>query len=346
MKKTKTNLLFAEFINASGYQERILQAIVHYSSLSSDVNVLNLCVRMHGDLFILLTDNILSKNLHLTEENQNPSPKETLHHFQSSMKLVEYLLKMNLHTEYLIKTVTKLINLIYQYAQLLHEEILKKTNLTIDYPRVNLTQMKEPTQKRAVPLFFLDDQSLQIDEFQTPVFSLDFRRIDRCTELIKDGHQKIFEKKYPEALELFLKAANYNATAEVLTLIGWSYSLTGNIPKAREYCLKAIKIDPDFGPPYNDMGNYLLTENRLDESLKWFDLAKKCRNYQHREYPFINAGKAYINKKEFEKALMEFEKALTFTPYNKELTETINRLKSSLKHTTNSVTFLEDAPLQ
>ena len=143
MKTTKTNLLFAEFINAAGYQERILQAIVHYSSLSSDVNVLNLCVKMHDDLFILLTDNILCKGFYLAEESQNPSPRETLSHFQSSMKVIEYLLKMNLHTDYLTKTVTKIINLIYQHAQLLHEEIIKKTNLTIDYPRVNLTQMQD-----------------------------------------------------------------------------------------------------------------------------------------------------------------------------------------------------------
>jgi Tfp pilus assembly protein PilF len=156
------------------------------------------------------------------------------------------------------------------------------------------------------------------------------QRFKRYEDMIKDGHEAVFYKDHARALDCFTKALNYRDTAEVLTLLGWAHSLLGQLDKAKSYCLKAIQKDPDYGPPYNDLGSYLLAEGQVEESLKWFDLAKRSLNYQNREYPYINSGRAYMTKKNLHQALEEFSKALTLAPYHDDLHKTVEKLKKSL----------------
>ncbi len=159
---------------------------------------------------------------------------------------------------------------------------------------------------------------------------LEQQREKKYQQMIHEGHEGIFHKDYPKALEAFQKALNYQESAEILTLIGWVQSLMGQIDKAKAYCLRAIQKDPDYGPPYNDLGSYFLTEGQIDESLKWFEMAKKSLNYQNREYPYINCGRAFMTKKDLPRALDEFSKALTIAPYHEDLHKTVEKLKKSL----------------
>jgi Tfp pilus assembly protein PilF len=163
------------------------------------------------------------------------------------------------------------------------------------------------------------------------VTSIQWRREKKYKEMLKKGHEAIFKKDHQKGLEAFVRAINYQETAEALTLIAWAHSLTGNITEAKTYCLKAIRKDGSYGPPYNDLGSYLLNEGNIEESLKWFELAKKCPNYQNREYPYINAGRAYMSARKYEKALEEFSKALALAPYHEELHQTVEKLKKSLR---------------
>jgi Tfp pilus assembly protein PilF len=139
------------------------------------------------------------------------------------------------------------------------------------------------------------------------------------------------EKLHEQSLEAFYRAKNYKNTAEVNTLIAWCYSFKSDFSKAKNYCLKAIAIDPEYGPPYNDFGNYLLSEGEVDESFKWFELAKRAPNYQNREYPYINTGRAYMLKEKYSEALREFSYALILAPYHFELHETVKKLRSNLE---------------
>jgi tetratricopeptide (TPR) repeat protein len=183
-----------------------------------------------------------------------------------------------------------------------------------------------------IPLFKLTKENLKRFESNGlgSIGSLEWQRDKKYDQLLHEGHESVFDKDYDRALEKFSKALNYKETAEILTLVGWVYSLTGKLDKAKSYCLKAIQKDGDYGPPYNDLGTYLLTEGQTEESLKWFELAKKAVNYQNREYPYINSGRAYMTLKNLPKALEEFSKALTLAPYHEELHNTVERLKKSI----------------
>lgn len=330
MEKTQKNILFAEFINSAKYLERILQGIVHFSPLAGNTQVRELCTKLYHELFGFLEEFIINSNFSSDERSLGPEPKEVFEEYQQVVKLIEAMIRLNLSSNYSTKAIVDLINLLYRYSNSLHNEVMLNSNLIIDYPRVNLTQLEQGDEGTA-PNFSLNSEHILKANNQDKVISLDFKRADKYQDLIKEGHRQIYEKNYERAQDYFEMAANLKETAEVLTLLGWSHYLSGDIPLAKDYCLKAIKIDPDFGPPYNDMGSYLLSEGKTDESLKWFSLAKNCSNYQHREYPYINSGRAYVDKKEYVKALGEFEKAFSFAPYNEELKGTIDKIKKSLK---------------
>lgn len=203
-----------------------------------------------------------------------------------------------------------------------------------DQEEVSIAKDKETLEEetKVIAHFYLpiDDFFKARDLGLNIVEVVEHQRMKRYEDKIQEGHEAIFHKEHAKALEAFLKAQNYQDSAEVLTLVGWSYSLLGQLDKAKSYCLKAIQKDPEYGPPYNDMGSYLLAEGQTEESLKWFDLAKRAINYQNREYPFINAGRAYMTKKDLTKALEEFSGALSLAPYHEELHKTVEKLKKSL----------------
>ena len=201
----------------------------------------------------------------------------------------------------------------------------------------NQEEEKDISEDAIIPLFKLTKENLT--RFKSnglgSIGSLEWQRDKKYDQLLHEGHESVFDKDYDKALDKFTKALNYKETAEILTLVGWVYSLSGKLDKAKSYCLKAIQKDGDYGPPYNDLGTYLLTEGQTEESLKWFELAKKAVNYQNREYPYINSGRAHMTLKNLPKALEEFSKALTLAPYHEELHNTVERLKKSIHKSEN-----------
>ena len=192
------------------------------------------------------------------------------------------------------------------------------------------------------PLFYLDanrvsefveqakfkDRSYQLN--YAGLSSLDGQREKKYDEYLSLGHKFVSQEDYEKALIHFEKAKSLFESAEILTLIGWVYSLQHQMDKAKTYCLQAIRKNPDYGPPYNDLGTYLLNQGEVEESLRWFDLAKKCPEYQNREFPFINSGRAHMAKKDYELALQEFTQAMRIAPYNEKLQETVEKLKKAI----------------
>lgn len=55
-------------------------------------------------------------------------------------------------------------------------------------------------------------------------------------------------------------------------------------------CLKAIRLDPDYGNPYNDIGSYLIALNQPAESVRWFERALRAARYESRVLPWFNLG--------------------------------------------------------
>ena len=107
---------------------------------------------------------------------------------------------------------------------------------------------------------------------------------------------------YPHAIELYTRSIEACPTAEAYTFRGWSRSFLGDYGRAIADCLEAIKVDPDFGNPYNDIGAYLIEQGKWDESIPWFHKAMEAPRYEARPYPHFNLGRVYEHRNDWQRA--------------------------------------------
>ena len=350
--KSINSLLLAEFYSARGYLDRLLFAFIDLESIHlTPKGKIQLQKLNHdsGDFICHHFSELQLNNVgHTFEMSQFKNQINFFHQF------IESLIKLPVSSDKVNSNVIEYINLLYRNAYEIHHFIISVTNLEIQLPRTGLTEIemitkikkpieKEGENKTSVPLFYLDHKSvieisLQESVIKSPLAFLNIKREEKYDHYIHRGHFFISQKNYQDAIVHFFKARNYKDTAEVLTLIAWSYSLLNNTTEAKKYCMKAIQKDTHYGPAYNDFGNYLLNEGQIQESLEWFERAKRAHNYENREYPYINAGRAYIILKQYEEGLNEFSLALTLAPHHQELHETIAKLRNNLDHEPHSPT--------
>jgi Tfp pilus assembly protein PilF len=77
---------------------------------------------------------------------------------------------------------------------------------------------------------------------------------------------------------------------------------------------QAIRVDPDYGNPYNDIGVYLIDLGRPDEAIPWLKKALHAKRYCCYQYPHFNIGRVLLLKGRVAEAKRWFESALAYEP--------------------------------
>jgi Tfp pilus assembly protein PilF len=137
---------------------------------------------------------------------------------------------------------------------------------------------------------------------------------EEALELWRLGTARLLAGSLEEAVALFTQSLETHPTAEAYTFRGWAYSFEGRLEEAIEECRKAIATDPSFGNPYNDIGCYLMQQDRLDDAVTWFEQAKRAPRYEPRHFPYLNLGRLRAARGEVDEAVHEFEGALSENP--------------------------------
>ena len=120
------------------------------------------------------------------------------------------------------------------------------------------------------------------------------------------------------------------ATAEAHTFLGWTLSFQGHLDAAIAECLRAIEVDPDFGNPYNDIGVYLMQQDKLEEALPWLERAKRAARYEPRQFPFMNSARIHMKRGRWWDALREFEAAVRVAPTDTSAHQALHSLRARL----------------
>jgi Tfp pilus assembly protein PilF len=155
-------------------------------------------------------------------------------------------------------------------------------------------------------------------------------RRERATDLWQEAYRRQMKGELDRAIELYKRSLEAWPTAEAHTFLGWTYSFQGRIEEATAECLKAIEVDPDFGNPYNDIGCYLMQQDKLDEAIPWLEKAKQAPRYEPRQFPFMNLGRIYLRQRRWWDALREFEAAVRLAPDDAELRRALHSLRARL----------------
>ncbi len=138
--------------------------------------------------------------------------------------------------------------------------------------------------------------------------------VQRATELWQRAYVHQMKGDLEQAIALYRESIAVHPTAEAHTFLGWTFSFQGRIDDATHECLRAIEIDPDFGNPYNDIGVYLMQQDKLDEAIPWLEKAKSARRYEPRQFPFMNLGRVYLRQGRWQAALRELAGAVRVAP--------------------------------
>src|SRR5437667_11800616 len=152
----------------------------------------------------------------------------------------------------------------------------------------------------------------------------------RATKLWREAYRYQIGGKLDRAIELYQRSIEVYPTAEAHTVLGWAMSFQGRLEEATQECLRAIEIDAEFGNPYNDIGVYLMQQDKLDESISWLEKAKQAKRYEPRQFPFMNLGRIYIRQGHWWKALREFEGAVAAAPGDAEARKALHGLRAKL----------------
>ena len=136
---------------------------------------------------------------------------------------------------------------------------------------------------------------------------------------------------YQRAIESFRVSIAARPTAEAHTFLGWSLSHIGRIDDAIAQCRIAIRIDPDFGNPYNDIGVYLMTLGKSAEAVPWFEKAIAAKRYCCYQFPHFNLGRVLLEQGKLREAQRRFERALEFDPYYLPALQALELMKQYLR---------------
>ncbi len=152
----------------------------------------------------------------------------------------------------------------------------------------------------------------------------------RATELWREAYRYQIGGKLDRAIELYRDSIEVYPTAEAHTFLGWAMSFQGRLAEATQECLRAIEIDSEFGNPYNDIGVYLMQQDKLDESISWLEKAKQAKRYEPRQFPFLNLGRIYIRQGRWWQALHELEAAVRLAPRDVRAAKILHGLRARL----------------
>jgi len=154
---------------------------------------------------------------------------------------------------------------------------------------------------------------------------------ERALELIERAMKHQLAREFDDAIKLYKESIAVYPTADAHTYLGWAYSFLGRLNEAIAQCEIAIQLDPEFGNPYNDIGVYLMQQERMDDAIPWLERAKSAKRYDPRHFPHINLGRIYLTKGMLQKALEEFNGALTINPDDQELKQLVEELQTKLQ---------------
>jgi len=154
---------------------------------------------------------------------------------------------------------------------------------------------------------------------------------DRALELVQRAMNLQMAGDLDESIRLYRESIAVCPTADAHTYLGWAYSFQGRIDKAIAECEIAIRLDPEFGNPYNDIGVYLMQQEKFDEAIPWLERAKTAKRYEPRHFPYLNLGRVYVAKGMMIKALEEFREALRLNPDDLDFAQFVEQFEFKLQ---------------
>jgi len=153
---------------------------------------------------------------------------------------------------------------------------------------------------------------------------------EQAFDLWREGYRLQMAGDLDAAVQAYRRSLTVRPTAEAHTFLGWALSFQGHLEEAIAECHRAIAVDPDFGNPYNDIGVYLMQQDRLDDAIPWLEKAKAAPRYEPRHFPYMNLGRVYTRQGKWRDALRELEQAARVAPRDPGAAHALHELRGRM----------------
>lgn len=149
-------------------------------------------------------------------------------------------------------------------------------------------------------------------------------------ELFRRAYEAQQSGDYERAIELYRRSIEVYPTAEAHTFLGWVYSFQNRYDEAIDECFAAIRLDPAFGNPYNDIGSYLIAKGDLYSCVRWFKRALQAERYESYTFPHFNLGRVYEQRGRLLEAAKHYGLALAQDTNFAQAAKALRRIQSRL----------------
>lgn len=120
--------------------------------------------------------------------------------------------------------------------------------------------------------------------------------------------------RLPEAIRCYQRSLTHEESAVVWTFMGWALAESGDHHAAIAACKKAIKLDPEFGHAWNDLGAYFMETGRVDEALFALKRALKSKYFDAPHLAYMNLARYYLHQGKLRRALDAAKSAQDLSP--------------------------------
>jgi tetratricopeptide (TPR) repeat protein len=140
------------------------------------------------------------------------------------------------------------------------------------------------------------------------------RKKEEALVFFREAYTAQQMREYDEAVEKYRRSIEIYPTAEAHTFLGWTYSFLGDLDAAILECEKAIKLDPEFGNPYNDIGAYLIAQGHPVSAIPYLQDALNSKRYRAFHFAHFNLARAFESQGNLLNAFRHYKKAIEIEP--------------------------------
>jgi len=137
------------------------------------------------------------------------------------------------------------------------------------------------------------------------------RKAERYLAMANDFLETGF---FHEAIDYYRESIKWFPTPEAYTALGWAHAHSGDYQQAIDFCKVAIKLDPDYGNPYGEIGACLIELGEMDEAVSYLRRAIVARNAEEAHVAYYNLGRVWEARHNMPRAMHEYRRALEIDP--------------------------------
>lgn len=149
---------------------------------------------------------------------------------------------------------------------------------------------------------------------------------ERARVFLERGYRLHLEGDLETATACYRHSIALAPSAPAHTFLGCLLAQTGRLDEAIAECREAIRLDPELGNAWSDLGAYYLEKGETDRAATYLERANAKTRFERPHHVHANLGRAHWHQGLLMKALDEFRTALALEPRNLQAKKAIREI--------------------